>query len=360
MFELPFRRSGLLCIDIGYRNIKVAEIEMKKNNDYFIKNYGLGPTPLECIKNGHVIDIERMSGAIQKILVESDMRSKNANIVMSGSHIVSRVVIANAIQEINIDRIVTDAIQKNMPSIHPDTYQIDFKILKAYNEPSGPKLKIFITAVQKTIIDSYIALLDALDLNPMSVDVPANSSAKFFKNYNYDETIKSSSSIETIAAIDFGAETTMIHIFRNQDMEFNKSILYGSSNIDRDISAAVRIKLSEAEIHKKKQGLYMPDDFKDSSLKSIQDSIKKSIDEIVQEIYLSFDFYEKRCYGKKIDKIFVYGGGSLLKGLKEYLQIQFRVPVFSTTILNRKGILLQKDIHSDKLDLFINSIGIAL
>jgi len=46
---LPFLRNNYLSIDIGFRNVEVA---VNRNNEVYINNFGIAPTPLNCIKNG--------------------------------------------------------------------------------------------------------------------------------------------------------------------------------------------------------------------------------------------------------------------------------------------------------------------
>jgi len=107
----------------------------------------------------------------------------------------------------------------------------------------------------KSIIQSYIDILIELGLKPISVDIPANSAAKFFNReimVSESETWfkrqrSSKLSQNTFAVIDFGSETTIVNILRNRVLEFNKVILRGSSNIDEAIAASTGKKLEEAE-----------------------------------------------------------------------------------------------------------------
>jgi len=44
------KKTSMVCIDVGYRNIKVVEVAVKKNNNIFIENYGIVPTPLIALR----------------------------------------------------------------------------------------------------------------------------------------------------------------------------------------------------------------------------------------------------------------------------------------------------------------------
>ena len=107
---------------------------------------------------------------------------------------------------------VRNTISQNMP-IDMDAHQIDYKVLQELREGGTSKLKVFVTAVLKSIIQSYIDILIELGLKPISVDIPANSTAKFF---NRDIMVTESEtwfkkkkysklSQNTFAVIDFGS-----------------------------------------------------------------------------------------------------------------------------------------------------------
>ena len=80
----------MVCIDVGYRNIKVVEVSVRKNNNIFIENYGIVSTPPDCIKNGAIYDVERVLRVIKSVIREEGMKAKNAKIIMSGTNIITR------------------------------------------------------------------------------------------------------------------------------------------------------------------------------------------------------------------------------------------------------------------------------
>ena len=96
-------------------------------------------------------------------------------------------------------------------------------------------------------------------------------------------------------------------------MEFNKVILKGSSNLDEAIALSSGKKLAEAERLKKIQGLAPLDLSSDEEQEMIHNSIKGVINEIIRQIFQCFEFYEKRCFGDKVGKVYIIGGGSQLK-----------------------------------------------
>ncbi|HOQ01056.1 MAG TPA: pilus assembly protein PilM [Acetivibrio clariflavus] len=367
MVTLPFIKNSLISIDIGFRNIKIVEVKVGKNNEIFIKNFGIASTPKGSIKNGAIKDVKSVTNEIKKVMNEINVKAKNAKIVMSGTNIISRIFLIDHIPGQDLSVAVRNTISQNMP-IDMDAHQIDYKVLQELKENGSSKLKVFVTAVLKSIIQSYIDILIELGLKPISVDIPANSTAKFFNRdimVNENETWfkkkkYSRLSRNTFAVIDFGSETTIVNILRDRVLEFNKVILRGSSNIDEAIAEKLFKKLDEAERIKKINGMEILETNVSEEQEIIYQCIKGVIDDIAKQIYQCFEFYEKRCYGDKVGKIYIIGGGSLLKGLRDYLEDVFTVPVYPVSLLSIEGIEINQGLDSERLNYLINSVGITL
>jgi len=98
LLDLFMKKTSMVCIDVGYRNIKVVEVAVKKNNNIFIENYGIVPTPPDCIKNGAIYDVDRVLSVIKSVIREQNMKAKNAKIIMSGTNIITRIYLIDKVQ----------------------------------------------------------------------------------------------------------------------------------------------------------------------------------------------------------------------------------------------------------------------
>ncbi|MEN8906095.1 MAG: pilus assembly protein PilM [Clostridiales bacterium] len=362
-----FLNNEYISIDIGFKNIKVVEVSVNKNSEVYLKNFGIASTPSCCIKNGVITNVNGVTKEIRKIIDESRMKVKKAKIVMSGTSIISRVFMVNRISGHETDEVVKEAILQNMP-INVDEYKIDYKILQEITEGDINRVKVFVTAVRKNIIKSYVDTLIGLDLKPISIDIPANSIAKFFNreikiNRNelwYERQKYGELNQKVFAVIDFGSETTIVNILRYKILEFNKVILKGSSNIDELITKKLMRNLMISESLKKQYGITIPDMNASQEHEEVYPIIKNFIDQLIHHIYQCFNYYEMRCYGTKIGKVYIIGGGSLLKNLSKYLEDSIKIPVYPVGLLSIDGISVNGTLNEEKLNYLINCIGIAL
>ncbi|HHX17791.1 MAG TPA: pilus assembly protein PilM [Clostridium sp.] len=366
-WDLFFRKTSMVCIDVGYRNIKVVEVSVRKNNNIFIENYGIVSTPPDCIKNGAIYDVERVLRVIKAVIKEEGMKAKNAKIIMSGTNIITRIYMIDKLDGESEDFTIKNSMPNFLP-VDIDNYRVDYKLLQTVRDNNKEKYKVFVTAVPRKILESYIEVLQGLDLKPLAVDIPANSTAKFFNRDIYTKDMEEYYSkrrhknvqSDTFAVLDFGSETTIVNFLKDRVLEFNKVILSGSSNIDNHIANEMNISLQEAERLKKTYGMTQPGSVSKRDHVITYGKVSNFIERLVRQIVKCFEFYIDRCYGSPISKIFIIGGGSQLSGLDQYLFSVFKVPVYPVGLLNLKGVELKKNLDKEKLNYLINSVGISL
>ncbi|MEN8906966.1 MAG: type IV pilus assembly protein PilM [Clostridiales bacterium] len=362
--------SDFLTVDIGFRYIKIVQLRKKKNNDVTIINFGIGDTPKGCIKNGAIKDQPKVIKEIKKVIQEHSLSAKEAKIVISGTNIITRIIMIDRVPTEDIDKAVWTEINTYLP-INLNEHMVDYKVLGVINDSGKEKIKVFVTAVAKRIINSYLEILKSLNLKPIAVDIPANSVAKFFqKDIIHKETDSimkkkkfSKLSSNTYAVIDLGSETSIVNILSNKVPEFNRVVLLGSSNIDATILRDLNLEshqLDQAERYKKMYGMVRNKDLNNLLEWDCSEAAKVVVNEIIKHMKMCFDFYIQRCAGEQISRMYLVGGGSQLKGLKDYLEDVFEMPVYPINFIEIKGIEFTSGLNKEKVNYLINAVGIAL
>ena len=159
---------------------------------------------------------------------------------------------------------------------------------------------------------------------------------------------------DTIAVIDMGAENLSVNIFSNGQMDFSRMTTSGGSIIDRHIAREYDITLEEAE-KRKKQYCDLSDESNSEKLEELNNIIKEDVNGWMEEINRIIQFYRNKKVGNKVDKIFIYGGSSRLKGIDEYMAKALNIHVIKIKSMN--NIILGKDVDKEQLDFYLNAIG---
>jgi type IV pilus assembly protein PilM len=363
--------NDYLTIDIGFKYIKVVQVRLKKNDDLMIVNYGIGITPKGCIKNGAIKDKTLVREEIFRVIKENNLFAKSSKVVISGTNIITRIIMVEKVPDDRLDERIRDEIHLCLP-IDLDEHRVDFKVLGTVWNGEKEEVKVFVTAVAKKIINSYIDILNELNLKPLSVDIPANSVSKFFKkNINCKDSdfwarkIKTSKlrNSNTIAVIDLGSETTIVNVLKDKIPEFNRVVLMGSSNIDTAIFNELNLekKLEErAENYKKTYGIVDTRDINNEVEWRCSNAAKEVMNEILKNIKTCFEFYISRCAGEEISRIYLIGGGAQLKGLKEYFEENLNAPTYAIDQSCIEGIIFAPKLDTGKVNYLVNALGAAL
>jgi cell division ATPase FtsA len=126
--------------------------------------------------------------------------------------------------------------------------------------------------------------------------------------------------LSPVMIIDFGASKTKVSIIENGILRVFHVVNRGSQDITRNISQALNLTFEESEKLKRSIGL---DATMDPRIEKI---VKMSVDYIFTDINsIVFDYQKK--YNRTVSKVFLTGGGSMLKGLLEASRENFRADV---------------------------------
>ncbi|MDP3882575.1 MAG: type IV pilus assembly protein PilM [Candidatus Staskawiczbacteria bacterium] len=223
-------------------------------------------------------------------------------------------------------------------------------------------LDILIVAIEKTLVDSYLACLKKAGLMPLALEVETQSIARAL--------IKSKTSLAPVALIDFGSDTTDFIVYSGRSVRFTSSISTSSEQVTKAISEELGISSKEAEHMKVKYGL--ESEGPSHRAKAVSKAVKPVLYELIAGIQKYLDYYSGHDFHEhlakdnskknKIEKIILSGGGANLKGINKFLSEKISMPVeFGNPLINfpniKKGVLpeFQKNYLS-----FATAIGLAL
>ena len=340
----------MLSIDIGSQYIKIALGNWRKSSVYIDKLI-MTETPLHCIEDGNIIDNEKLSLAIREVLEMGNVKIKSTHFTTNSTDIINREIIVPEAEEDELDTLVQFEIRQYLPIIIDD-YIIQHNVLEQVKEETTEnsinKLRMLVVTYPRRIAEEYLKLAEELKLKPEVLDVNFNAVSKLFQNgVEINSEIYSAGKItpdieigeynispvnkyfigETIAAIDMGAEKISVNIFCGGKMDFSRNIASGGIDIDRNITRHFDINLDEAE-KRKKEFCDLINEKGAEHMIEINEIIKETVDKWIDEIGRVFQFYRNKKVGNRIDKVFIYGGTSRLKGLSSYMERNLNNPDF--------------------------------
>ena len=298
-------RKSAVGLDIGGSCIKALEITRDKY-DYIITGYGQ-------------IDVQNESEkaeAIRELFAQCRFRTKKVVTAVSGKSVIVRYINMAPMSDENLQSAIRFEADKYIP-FDIDEVQIDTqRLMDLPSEGDGEddgdeEMKVLLVAVKKTLVEEQAQMLADLGLQPTAIDVDA-----FALGNAYELNESLSPGIEddkTVGLVDIGAHKTCINILRNNISLFAREIYLGGNDFTNAITRRLGVELYEAEALKR--------DPQDREVE-VQEAIAPVIEDLGNEINLSFDFFENQ-YDGQVDQVFLSGGGAMITNLEDEFETFF-------------------------------------
>ena len=313
------KKNQLVGVDIGSYAIKVVEIELNKKGR-FLKNFGIIGLPRHSIREGDIVEQEAVAEALKKLFKNLKIRNQNVAVALSGYPVMAkRISLPNSKRE-EIEATIHNQAEQYIPFDINDV-NLDFDILdkeetlsEGEDENEEKSLDVMLVAAKKDVINAYVNLLVAADLNPGVLDVDV------FALQNAAE-LSITNEKEGYAIVNVGAEELGINTVVNRTSLFSRDSSFGGTQItelimshfDVDFEMAEEIKLGAVQDRPWDQNL--------------EASVSGVVSDWAQEIKRALDFVDTTYSDKTIGKIFVCGGSCRIKGFQKYLEAHTGLPV---------------------------------
>ncbi len=304
MFKLNFFKKSAFGLDISDFSIEVLQLK-KRVGKKQVSAFGRVNLEEGIISDGKILNKEKL---IEKI---KEVTSKTK----AGKLQTRRVILAIPESKTFVNifefpvylkfhellKTVQVEVGRTIPIAFQDLYS-DIQIISRSQEGFQ---KVRFVGVLKNIADDYKEVLEKAGLEPIAFDMESMSLAQVL--------IKESNKDSGTIILDIGARTTIVSIFDEGGLSFAINIPIAGNNFSQAISENLKIPLEEAEKLKRDYGL--DEEMESGKIMLILQSIFQSI---IDEIKNTIKYCEKET-GKKINKIILCGGSSLIPKLPEYL-----------------------------------------
>ncbi len=328
----PFRRNqGYVALDIGSSSIKMVEVEADKSG-YRLLNMGIQPIPAMAIQNNMVADQEAVVKAIQNLVKNHGVRSKQVVASVPGRVAIIKKIQLPAQGEQELDANVEFQASQLIPDAL-ENVNLDYQALD-YVENSD-KIDVVLVAVKKDIINSYAEAIKDAELVPAIVDVDYFAMENMFE-INYE--------LETsgiVGLIHVGARYTSINVLKHGVSTFTGDLPVGGESFTEALVHALQLSYDQAEALKvggrsdaKKQA-------------EVENLLKPTAEYLAAEISRTLSLYRHMADEGGIQKIYLSGGGARTPGLASIIGEKLGVEVELTDPF--RGFSIARGIDPDAL-----------
>jgi type IV pilus assembly protein PilM len=310
IFNQWFKGRTRVGLDIGAHSLKIVELE-DTGKGLSLKKAGYKEINLPTVSTSKTPESEKNAivESINEIWHDLKIKNRQIYVVISEPSIYLRHITIPYVSEAELSKAIKWQAEKYVP-FPIDEAIVDFQIIGSDKRSPDDQMKIIIIAVKKDVINNYLSIFQTVKLNPTVIDVTPFALAKLvIRQTLIDEK-------EVIPVIDIGKKTTSVSIVGHSGLQLVRMIDLAGQNFTQALT--VHMGLSSAEAEEKK---------KDSAVSDLLPALDSTLVELVSQVERSLAYLEREGVVKEIRRMYLAGGGSLIKELDAYLAAKLNLPV---------------------------------
>ena len=229
-----WRARTWFAVDVGSSSIKIAEVTEGRGGARVLRT-GVLPVPAGDVENGFVHRTDVLGHAIREFAGPLPGRPRRTVLSIPGRGVIIKRL---HIRERNL-RKLDDVIEFEAMDALPedlDNVNIDYHVLGPSEEDSG--LEVLLVAGRKSLIESYVDLVETAGLPPAIVEVDHFA-------------LRSGSSVgvgrPADALVHVGAASTTIHVPDGDEPGYTKELPLGGEQFTKSLAANLGVSRDEAE-----------------------------------------------------------------------------------------------------------------
>jgi len=298
MSKIGFKRSGeLVGVDIGTTSIKVCTLRHGRDG-FRMHQMAMRSYEENLLSDGNIVNSNFLAQELKQLMQENDVKSRDAACALSSYSVIAKRVTVPYLDEEALENTMSLEVETVIPFSLKDIYYSYYVI--GEDRETENMMNVQIVAAKKGIVDGYMKAFEMAGMNLQFLDVDV------FAVSNLIEQIYNPRDM-SVVAVDIGAFITNIAIMKEDNIEFTREVLVGGEQLTSQIRKAAGLSYREAE------------DAKMTGSSDISYLCEDFVFNISSEINKTVNFYASTRPKEKIGRIFLTGGSSLLKGLKEAL-----------------------------------------
>ena len=292
------QKKSIVGLDIGTSCIKAVELTQEKY-DFLITGYAQIDVTSESARQD----------ALSDLLKAAKFKTRRVASAVSGKSVIFRYITMVDMAEDKVQQAVTFEADKYIPFDVAEVEIAAQKLGSTTTAEGKPEMKVLLVAAKKTVVEDHARQLIDLGLQPVSVGVDGFALGNAFElsemvNPGIQEAER------TVALIDIGGCKSSINILRNNVTYFAREVAMGGQDLTNAIMRRFGMEQAQAEALKREPG---------DQAGVVQEAVAQVLEDLGNEINLSFDFFENQFDGE-VQDVLLSGGSVMLPFLEEGLE----------------------------------------
>lgn len=319
-----------LVIEIGQSEIRVLHLIKVKNK------YNIGFWAVESLSQTDIQNPETVILTLRNLIDKKLLKSTDVVLSLYGPEVIIRTLTVPKLEGKELRDAIYWKNKNELPNLTDDALW-DYEIIGEKEEDKKRVYNVLSIIAYDAFVRKYLILLDELNIYPNMILTKPISLHSALNQLTYEWAVEE----KTTVLAEIGKDTTLLNFYSNGKLEFVRSIMLGSNKIDNALDKPIKLKDKQIKLHpekidifKQKHGILLELLKGDTSktyfpYNQLFDFIKPVLHMFVSELKRSFTFYLNSYNHDQINLLFITGGGTKLKNIDKFLEMQLEIPVHS-------------------------------
>ncbi|HYY14319.1 MAG TPA: type IV pilus assembly protein PilM [Chthoniobacterales bacterium] len=315
---MPTSRQ-ILSLDIGSQTVGLAKFQIQPHGGLVLIDYQLREVLPDAA--GDSVRHAKLPTVLGEMMDELHIHGGRVNYAAAGQSVFARFVKLPAVEEEKIERIIAFEAQQNVP------FPID-EVVWDYQLVGGgadEQIQVVLVAIKTDLLDEINNAIEQTGLRTAIVDIAPMALYNAFR-YNYPDLSGSGCSL----LVDIGARTTDL-LFVEPGKIFSRSVAIGGTSVTAAIAKEFGESFAAAEERKKRNvfvslgGAYAePEDIELARASKI---VRSTMTRLHAEVMRSISHYRAQQQGSRPERVFLCGGSTSTRYMREFFQEKLQLPV---------------------------------
>ncbi|HET9150872.1 MAG TPA: type IV pilus assembly protein PilM [Gemmatimonadales bacterium] len=338
------RKKTTVALDIGSGLIKLVQISHGSGEPVITK---VATTQVvdDAIVEGEVMDKGIVADAIRGLMASAGIKQKQVVTAVGGRDVIIKKITMDRMREAEAREVIRWEAEQHVP-FDMDNVELDFQILDP--EADGLQMTVLLVAAKRELIETKLALLADVGLEPQAIDVDA------FALHNAFELNHPQAMHGVVGLVNIGHEMTNVNILDDGVPVLTRDITIGTRRFREDLQRERGLSAEEAEAM-----LQAPE-----TSPILQPFLQSRGEEIAVGIERAAAFLQSASRsGSGVSRLYLTGGGSRIPGLAKVLGDRLRLPVAQANPIEKLQVAegVFDSLHVDDVaPLLMLPIGLAL
>lgn len=342
-------KKDIVGIDVGSSAVKLVRLRESRGNFYLV-NVGIMPLAPETIVDNTIMDSTAIVDVIQNLMTGMKVKVKRVSTSVSGHSVIIRKIMLPLMTDAELESSILWEAEQYIP-FDISEVNIDFQIIGP-DEKDPSLMNVMLVAAKKDFVDDFVHIFAEAGLEPVVMDIDCFAVENMF-DYNYGFVDN-----EVVALIGLGASATSVNVLKGEVSVFTRDIQAGGNLLSEELQKRLGISSEEAE--RAKLG---DRNIADADPDSIDEVLRDAVENLVQEVQRSLDFFTATASDDRITKVYLTGGVSRSEQVQKTLESRLGIP---TEMVNpfRNLTINEKEFDAEYLDaigpMFSVAVGLAM